>query len=155
MSEKTPAAAYLERLGLNFTVFTHPGPVYSLEQAAAERGQAQDQVVRSILFRLGPHEFVMGLVAGDRQISWQLIRKELGTNRISMANEQELLETTGCLPGAVTPLGLARSIPLLADPGVFVYDTISIGSGVRGTTILMQSKDLPSACDWLKVVALA
>jgi len=52
-------------------------PVHTLEQAAIERGQRPEQVVRSILFRLSSDEFFMVLIAGQRQISWKAIRAYL------------------------------------------------------------------------------
>ena len=53
-SEKneTPATRELSAREVDFRLFQHAGPVRSLEQAAAERGQQPEQVVRSILFRL-------------------------------------------------------------------------------------------------------
>ncbi|NOZ72771.1 MAG: hypothetical protein GXP38_12820, partial [Chloroflexi bacterium] len=46
-----PVAQALESLGVPYRLFDHGGPVRSLEQAAQERGQQLQQVVRTILFR--------------------------------------------------------------------------------------------------------
>ncbi len=66
----TPAILELTGKKVKFQLFTHQGDIFSLEQAARERGQRPEQVIRSILFRIGNNEFVMVLAAGPSQISW-------------------------------------------------------------------------------------
>jgi len=140
--QKPPVSLALEKLNIPHRIFNHPGPVNSLEQAARERGQRPQQVVRSILFRTGEDEYLMALVAGPDQISWKTLRAYLGQSRLTMANENEVLQVTGYPIGAVSPFGTARKLRVLVDPGVFDEEEISIGSGVRGTTVILKSDDL-------------
>jgi hypothetical protein len=49
MSFTSPVTQALDKKGIPYRVFRHPGVVHSLEQAALERGQQPEQVVRSIL----------------------------------------------------------------------------------------------------------
>ncbi len=151
----TPVTLALDSLGLPYRTFTHPGPIASLEQAAEERGQQPEQVVRSIVFRIGKDEFVMVLVNGARQISWPNLRKYLGQSRLTTATEAELLEVTGYAIGAVAPFGLPRPMRVLADEGLFTQTEISIGSGVRGTTVIMRASDLKRGLPDLEVGAFA
>lgn len=137
-----PVSRYLNEHGVPHTVFRHPGPVTSLQQAAAERGQLPDQVVRSIVFRLGEGQFVMALAAGAGQVSWPALRAHLGQSRLSMASADEVLSVTGYAIGAVSPLGLPTPMRLLADESVWAHDEISLGSGTRDVGIIMKSADL-------------
>jgi len=139
---ETPVTLSLDRMNVAFRVYKHPGEVKSLEQAAIERGQQPNQIVRSIIFRLSDGEYIMILVAGKKQISWPNIRKYLGVSRISMAREEEILEHTGYPIGAVSPFGLPKPMRILVDESVFDEREISIGSGVRNTTVMMKSEDL-------------
>ncbi len=132
-------------MGIPHRVFVHPGPVHSLEQAAQERGQHPDQVVRSIVFRVGQGEYVMVLVAGARQVAWPTLRRTLGQSRLTMAREDELRQVTGYSVGAVSPFGLPQPMRILVDESVFAADEVSLGSGVRGTTIILSSADLRRA----------
>jgi prolyl-tRNA editing enzyme YbaK/EbsC (Cys-tRNA(Pro) deacylase) len=68
-----------------------------------------------------------------------------------MASNEEVLSATGYLPGAVSPFGLPSPLRLLADESVFVPEEISIGSGVRGITILMRSSDLKKALGQVEI----
>ena len=142
MDTSTPVTRALDELGVPYRFFRHPGPVHSLEQAAAERGQRPGQVVRSIVFRLAKDSFVMVLIAGPQQISWPALRAYLGQSRLTMASEADVLAVTGYQPGSVSPFGLPAPIRLLVDGSVLAEEELSIGSGVRGTTVIMQRDDL-------------
>jgi Cys-tRNA(Pro) deacylase len=155
MSVSTPATKRLDLLNLPYRLFEHAQPPGSLEEAARQRGQEPGQVIRSIVFRLGEGMFVMVLMAGPGQISWKQVRAALGVSRITMASEAEVLEVTGCVRGAVTPLGLPVPMRLLADEGVFNLKEISIGSGVRGLAIIMKSETLRKALGTVEIGSFA
>jgi Cys-tRNA(Pro) deacylase len=140
-----PVSRALTALGVPHRVFRHPGPVTTLEQAAAERGQQPEQVIRSIVFRVGAGEFVMVLVAGAQQVAWKALRQYLGQNRLTTASEAELLAATGYVPGSVGPLGLPAPMRILIDARALAPDEVSVGSGVRGTTVIFTSADLRRA----------
>jgi len=152
--KKSLVSLALDEMNIPHTTFTHTRPVKSLEQAAKERGQRPEQIVRSILFRIGEDEYLMALVAGPDQISWRALRSYLGQSRLTMANADEVLRVTGYPIGAVSPFGTARRLRVLVDPSVFVEREISLGSGVRGTTIIMKSDDLKRALGIVELVKL-
>lgn len=154
----TPVTRELDAKDIPYRLFTHPGPIHSLEQAAQERGQRPEQVVRSLLFRLPAGTFVMVLAAGPDQVSWPALRSYLGVTRITTATRDEVLQRTGFEIGAVSPFGLpdaggssASTIRLLADQGVFQNQEVSIGSGVRYTTVILRSTDLRRALEQLEI----
>jgi Cys-tRNA(Pro) deacylase len=154
MENQPPASMALDKLGIPHTIFQHSGQVNSLEQAAQERNQRQEQVVRSILFRLSGDEYLMALVAGPKQISWKTLRKYVGQSRLTMASEEEVLAVTSYRIGTVSPLGLPRPVRILIDQGVLKEAEISIGSGRRGTAILIKSTDLRRALNKAEIVSL-
>ena len=137
-----PVSLILTAAGIEHQIFRHSGPVSSLEQAALERSQEPDQVVRSILFRLGKGQYAMVLIAGPDQISWKALRANFGQSRISTASREEVLQVTGYELGAVAPFGLPAPMRILIDSSVLDQDTISLGSGVRGTAVILRSADL-------------
>ena len=145
MSEPTPVSQALTAMGIPHREFHHPGPLRSLEQAAAERGQEPSQVVRSLLFRVSEGEYVMVLVAGPEQLSWKRLRRFMGTSRLTMATPEAVLQVTGYKLGAVAPFGLPQPLKIVMDESVRTQTEISLGSGVRGTGIIMRSADLMNA----------
>ena len=155
MSElSTPVTQDLDQRNVPYRIYRHPGPVSSLEQAASERGQAPEQVIRSLLFRLSAEDFVLALMAGPQQVNWKTLRRYLGETRLTTASEDEVLRVTGYPRGAVSPFGLPQPVRMLADPGIFEPEEISIGSGVRGTTVIMRTADLRRALPQVEIVSL-
>jgi Cys-tRNA(Pro)/Cys-tRNA(Cys) deacylase len=146
-----PVSRALTALNIPHRIFRHAQPVNSLEQAAQERGQRPEQVVRSILFRLGQDQYAMVLMAGPGQISWKALRRHFGQSRLTMATEAEVLAITGYPIGAVAPFGLPKSLPVLIDESVAAQEEVSIGSGVRGTTVILRMADLLRALGNAKV----
>lgn len=153
-SDSTPVTQALDALNVPYRFFRHPGQVRSLEQAARERGQRPGQIVRSIVFRLSEDEFIMVLVAGPEQISWHDLREYLGLSRMTMANKEQVLEKTGFPPGAVSPFGLPRPMRILVDKSVLQEEIISIGSGVRNTTVILGRDDLMQALGEVEIVTV-
>lgn len=149
-----PVSLALTALGIPHRVFTHPGLVSSLEQAAAERGQTPEQVVRSLLFRLEEGRYVLVLAAGPAQISWAALRAHLGVSRLTTADRDEVQTVTGYAIGAVGPFGLVTPMPVLVDVSVAEQTEVSIGSGVRGTTVILSTADLLAGLGDATVVAL-
>ena len=145
MKGPPPVSIELSYLGIPHQVFNHPGPLESLEQAAEERGQLPEQIIRSIVFRIKQDDFVMVLMAGPRQINWRSLRKYLQANRLTMASKEDVFRITGYKLGAVAPFGLPYPMRILVDNSVFKHKIISMGSGVRGTGIILKSDDLIKA----------
>jgi Cys-tRNA(Pro) deacylase len=152
--QNTPVTQELSSREIPFQFFRHPGKVSSLEQAAAERGQRPQQVVRSILFRLTETEYVLALVAGPQQISWAALRKYLGKSRLTMATPEEVKKITGYETGSVSPFGLPQPIRILVDESVLREKVISLGSGRKNTAVIMSSADLIKALEKPEIVRL-
>jgi Cys-tRNA(Pro) deacylase len=154
MTDQPPASIALEKLNVPHQVFKHEISVTSFEQAASDRNQRPEQIVRSILFQIRPEEFLMVLVAGREQVDWKKLRQYVGRSRVRMATEEEVLEVTGYRIGTVSPFGLKNKVNVLIDGSVLKEDEISIGSGVRNTAIIMKSTDLRQVLRESELVSL-
>ena len=154
MPTPPPVSLALIELRIPHRVFVHPGPVSSLEQAAAERGQQPEQVVRSLLFRLEEGRYLMVLAAGPAQISWAVLRAHLGVKRLTTADRDEVVTVTGYPIGAVAPFGLPAPMPILVDTSVTEQAEVSIGSGVRGTAVILATADLLAGLPAAQIVSL-
>lgn len=141
----TPATKYLDAQDFKYRIFQHTGNVNSVEQAAFERGQKPDQVVRSILFRTSGSGFVLVLMPGPNQINWKSLRSHLGKPRVTMASPEEVLRITGYQIGTVSPFGWKTKLPTLVDISVQTQSEVSLGSGQPGTAIIMKTTDFLNA----------
>jgi len=154
-STPPPVSIVLKEKGIPHRVFVHPGPLNSIEQAAEERGQRPEQIVRTILFKVSKDNYIMVLIAGPQQIDWKMLRQHLGTSRMTMATAEEVLDVTGYKLGAVAPFGLNRSVDILVDESVLAEREVSMGSGFRNLAVILKSKDLMAALGNVEVDSFA
>ena len=141
MSEERAIAA-AEGLGLRCQVTRH-GPVRSLEEAAAARGLAPSQVIKTLVVRLAEDDYRFVLVPGGREISWPKLRGVLGVNRMSMPAADVAFAVTGYERGTITPLGSTRAWPVIADASL--AGDVSIGGGAHGVALTVDAADLVRA----------
>jgi len=151
---KPPASLALDSLGIEHRVFLHERPVTSFEQAASDRNQRPEQIVRSILFQIRDGEFVMVLMAGPDQIDWKKLRQLVKRSRVRMATEEEVLQVTGYRVGTVSPFGVKNQVRMMIDASVLKEAEVSIGSGVRNMAIILKSADLRRALGDVEIVSL-
>ena len=151
---KPPASIALDSLRIPHRLFHHGKPVTSFEQAASDRNQRPEQIVRSILFQVRPGEFAMVLMAGRDQVDWKKLRHFVKRSRVRMATEEEVLEVTGYRTGTVSPFGVKNQVRVMIDASVLREDEISIGSGIRNTAIIMKSEDVHRALGDVEIVEL-
>jgi Cys-tRNA(Pro) deacylase len=149
-----PASLALEKFNIPHQVFRHERHLESFEQAASDRKQRPEQIVRSILFQVRPEEFLMVLVAGPAQVDWKKLRQLIGRSRMRMATEEEVLTVTGYRVGTVSPFGLKNPVKVLIDASVLQEEEISTGSGVRNVAIILRSADLRRALAEAEVISL-
>ncbi len=143
MSGETRALAALQELGINHLVTRH-GPVRSLEEAAAARGIAPKDLVKTIVVRRGDDDYVFVLVPGDREFSWPKLRTLLGVSRLSMPDAATAKAVTGYERGTITPFGATTAWPVIADEAI-VGRTISMGGGAHGVGVTVAADDVIGA----------
>jgi Cys-tRNA(Pro)/Cys-tRNA(Cys) deacylase len=139
------AIAAVESAGLSHRVIRH-GPVRSLAEAAAARGVARADVVKTMVVRRGPDDFLFVLVPGDRTISWPKLRALLRISRLSMPDATVARDVTGYERGTITPLGSTVAWPVIADERL-AGRQISLGAGEPGTAIVLGADDLARALE--------
>lgn len=83
-----------------------------------------------------------------------VVRRHLDVRKISFAPMDEAVQLTGMEHGGITPVGLPEGWPVLVDEGVAAAGDVVIGSGVRGSKLLVAAADLV-ALPGAEVLALA
>lgn len=132
--------AALSAAGITYAVTRH-GPVDSLAEAAALRGVAPGDIVKTLVVRRGADDFVFVLVPGDRQFSWPKVRALLGTSRLSMPDADGAYAATGYVRGTITPFGSSRAWPVIADTSI-IGRTVSMGAGAHGVAVTVSGDDV-------------
>ncbi len=140
----TPATQAATALGLDFEATQHDGPVTSLPEAAAARGVDVNDLVKTLVVRRGPDDYVFVLVPGVGTFSWPKLRAWLGVSRISMPDAETAQAVTGYVRGTITPLGATTAWPAIADASI-QGRRISIGGGAPGVGITLDADALLAA----------
>ncbi len=135
----SPALAALDAAGLTHRVIRH-GPVSSLAEAALARGVPPADVVKTLVVRRGPDDFLFVLVPGDRAISWPRLRALLGVTRLSMPGADVALTATGYERGTITPFGSSTSWPVIADERLRGRQ-ITLGAGQHGVAVALDADE--------------
>jgi Cys-tRNA(Pro)/Cys-tRNA(Cys) deacylase len=133
-----PAAGALADAGLPYRVIVHDRPVHSLAEAAQARGVEPADVIKTLVVRRGPDDYLFVLVPGDRVISWPKLRALLGVNRMTMPDAREAKDATGYERGTITPFGSIRAWPVIADERV-AGRTITLGAGAHNVAVAVDA----------------
>lgn len=141
----SPAIAALDATGLPYRLVSH-GAVGSLAEAAAVRGVAVADVVKTIVVRRGADDHLFVLTPGDRVVSWPKLRALLGVHRLSMPDAAGALAATGYERGTITPFGASTAWPVIADERLRGRE-ITLGAGERGLAIAVDADAAITALD--------
>jgi len=82
------------------------------------------------------------VLATDRADVNGVIRKHLGVRKISFAAQDDAVSTTSMEYGGITPIGLPADWPVLVDEAVVNAGQVVIGSGIRGSKLLVDGAEL-------------
>ena len=82
------------------------------------------------------------VLATDRADINKTVRKHLDVRKISFANMDDAVARTGMEYGGITPVGLPDDWPILIDAAVVAPDWVVVGSGIRGSKIILPGRTL-------------
>jgi len=77
-----------------------------------------------------------------------VVRRHLDARKASFAPMDDAVALTGMAYGGITPIGLPADWPVLVDEAVVAAGQVVIGSGIRGSKLLLAGEaltDLPGA----------
>lgn len=129
----TRITAILDAAGIAYRWLHHAEPVFTVEAAAAQRGVVLAEMVKSVLLREAGREgrYVMACVPGAARLEPKAVQAALGEGwrRLHFASPEEILAVTGCVMGAVSPVGLPDGVPVICDEALGRLAQCNISSG--------------------------
>jgi prolyl-tRNA editing enzyme YbaK/EbsC (Cys-tRNA(Pro) deacylase) len=106
--------------------------------------------------RAGEERFAACLVLATTRADVNgVVRKRLDVRKASFAPMDTAVSLTGMAYGGITPIGLPADWPLLIDPLVAAAPELVIGSGIRGSKLLIPGPTLATLPNAEVVEALA
>jgi len=144
MSLKTNAIRLLDAAAVRYELRAYEVDEsdLSVERAAAKLGMAPETVFKSIIVRGDKTGPLFALVPAETQLVPKLLAEASGNKRIDIVPLKEVLELTGYIRGAVTPLGAKKPYPVFVDETVQLWPLVGISGGHRGLEVLIAPEDL-------------
>jgi Cys-tRNA(Pro)/Cys-tRNA(Cys) deacylase len=130
---RTRITDLLDAHGVPYRLLPHAEAVFTVEAAARQRGVLPEEMVKSILLREAGQDgrYVMACVPGAGRVAPKAVLAALGEGwrRLHFASAEEIRAVTGCVQGAVAPVGLPDDLPVIFDAAIGRLTRCNISSG--------------------------
>ncbi|MFF8397586.1 YbaK/EbsC family protein [Streptomyces sp. NPDC016172] len=123
-----------------------PDATRTAEEAAAAIGCELSQICKSLIFAADGVP-VLVLMDGASRVDLELVRKELGADKVTRAKVNVVRDTTGYAIGGVPPFGHRTRTRVLADRSLLEHDVVWAAAGTPYTVFPMAPEDLVSHAD--------
>lgn len=135
---------WLREHGVAFRLMEH-APVYTSEEASRVRGTPIEAGAKALVL-LADGRAVHVVLPAHRRADNARLRAALGARALRFATPEELLELTGCAPGAVPPFGGLFGLPAIVDEALAGRDEIAFNAGSNTVSIVMRGDDFLRLC---------
>lgn len=139
--------ALLNEKEVNFALTSHK-PCLTSEESAQVRGVSLDSGAKALLIKdcgkklaCDGTYYYLAVMSASNRFSSKLFKHILGCKKIRFATADEVMEITGCLPGAVPPFGSIFGIPCWVDRSLSRQKIINFNCGLRTESISMRFAD--------------
>eukprot|EP00742_Colponemidia_sp_Colp-10_P008148 GILJ01008801.1.p1 GENE.GILJ01008801.1~~GILJ01008801.1.p1 ORF type:complete len:165 (+),score=25.00 GILJ01008801.1:26-520(+) len=134
----------LQQHGVAFTLTEHEA-VRTSAEAAAVRGTALASGAKAMLLNNSKSKespFVLAVMSASRKLDSKVFKSILGTKSMRFATEEEVLQITGCIPGAVPPFGSTFGVRTYMDESLTEQgSSIDFNAGLRTHSVAMSTQD--------------
>ncbi|MGY0486030.1 YbaK/EbsC family protein [Streptomyces sp. WG-D5] len=118
-----------------------PEATRTAQEAAAAIGCELSQICKSLIFAADGVP-VLVLMDGASRVDLDLVRAELGAEKVTRAKADVVREFTGYAIGGVPPFGHAHKTRVLADRSLLGHDTVWAAAGSPYAVFPMEPKEL-------------
>ena len=141
---KTNAVRALNKAGIAYELRTYDidEADLSAERAAAKLGMAPETVFKTLISRGDRSGPILACIPAGTALDLRALGEASGNKRVEMVPLREVLDLTGYMRGAVTPLATKKPFPVFIDETAELWPVVGISGGLRGLEILLAPADL-------------
>ena len=141
---KTNAVRALDKAGIAYELRSYEidESDLSAERAAAKLGMAPETVFKTLITRGDKTGPLLACIPAGTELDLRALGEVSGNKRVEMVPLKEVLDLTGYMRGAVTPLAVKKPYPVFVDETVELWPIVGISGGTRGLEILLAPADL-------------
>ncbi|MCF0121069.1 MAG: aminoacyl-tRNA deacylase [Oscillospiraceae bacterium] len=145
---KTNAVRILEQLGVRFRTLTYTVPegvTFSGDVVSGLLGLDPDMTFKTLCTRGKSGAINVFCIPVNAELDLRKAAKAAGEKNVELVHVKELRDLTGYERGAVSPLGLKKSYPIVIDETATLFDEISVSGGAKGLSLLLPTLSLAEA----------
>lgn len=142
--QKTNAVRTVERAGVSYELREYPidESDLSAERAAEKLGMEPETVFKTLITRGDRTGPLLACIPAGTELDLRALSEVSGNKRVEMVPLKEVLDLTGYIRSAVTPLAVKKPYPVFIDETVELWPIVGISGGMRGLEILLAPSDL-------------
>ena len=137
-------ALWMAERGIAGEIIRPGAPTPTVEAAAVALGVSPEQVVKSLLFLVDRHPYLV-IVRGTARVNTKKLLKGVGGKKARIATREEVERITGFPVGGTPPFAHREALPVLIDRGVLSMEEVYAGGGSTDVMLRIRAADLLSA----------
>ncbi|QGY44285.1 Cys-tRNA(Pro) deacylase [Maribellus comscasis] len=144
--KKTNAARLLDKAKISYDLveYTVDEADLSAVHVAESLGQDVDQVFKTLVLRGKSTGIFVAIIPGSAEVNLKKAAKVSGNKSAEMVLMKELLQLTGYIRGACSPLGMKKHYPVYIHKTCMDFEFIFVSAGIRGQQLKVNPDDLIS-----------
>ncbi len=141
---KTNAMRVLERAGISFEIrdYELDEEHFSAERVAVLVGMAPETVFKTLIVHGDQTGYLFAMIPAGTELDLRSLATVSGNKRVELAPLRDVLDLTGYVRGAVTPLAAKRAYPVFIDEIVELWPQVALSGGQRGLQLVLAPSDL-------------
>lgn len=147
----TPAIAACESAGIAITVHQFPHSDDNFGEEAAiwlhdHLGVEPERIFKTLIVELSGKKkgLAVSVVPVTGRMNLKAVAAALGASKAELADPHAAINSTGYIPGGISPLGQKRRLPTVIDSSAQSYNKVFVSGGRRGWDIEISPADLVS-----------
>lgn len=142
--DKTNAVRLLDKEKIEYKLIPYQVDESDLSaiHVAEQLHEPVEQVFKTLVLRGDKSGYFVCIIPGAEELDLKAAAKISGNKSCDMIPMKELLNITGYIRGACSPIGMKKLFPTYIDKSYEVFEYIYISAGKRGLQIQLNPLDL-------------
>ena len=142
--DKTNAARLLDKEGVEYKLIPYEVDESDLSavHVAHRLKEPVEQLFKTLVLKGDKSGYFVCIIPGDKELNLKIAARVSGNKSCDMIPMKDLLNVTGYIRGACSPIGMKKVYPSYIDESALNFDFIYISAGKRGLQIQIDPNKL-------------
>lgn len=142
--DKTNAARLLDKEGVEYKLIPYEVDESDLSavHVAYQLKEPVEQLFKTLVLKGDKSGYFVCIIPGDKELNLKIAARVSGNKSCDMIPMKDLVNVTGYIRGACSPIGMKKVYPSYIDESALNFDFIYISAGKRGLQIQIDPNKL-------------